>query len=97
MSKKIYVVWKGKENGVFTDWQQCKDSIDGFKGAKYKSFKSLDTANKAFKEGYEFYWGQETKFESELSEEQLQIIGRPIYPSVSVDAAWNTATLHMEY
>lgn len=97
MSKKVYVVWHGKETGVFTEWQKCKDSIHGFPGAKYKAFKSLETANKAFAEGYELHWGQETKFESELSEEQLQIIGEPIYPSISVDAAWNTATLRMEY
>lgn len=68
-----------------------------FSGAKYKAFKSLETANKTFAEGYELHWGQETKFESELSEEQLQIIGEPIYPSISVDATWNTATLRMEY
>lgn len=97
MSKKIYVVWQGKETGVFSDWQKCKDSIHGFKGAKYKAFKSLDSAQKAFVDGYEKHWGQEGKFESELTDEQLQIIGEPVYPSVSVDAAWNTDTLRMEY
>jgi ribonuclease HI len=97
MPKKIYVVWKGRHNGVFTDWLKCKDSIDGFKDAKYKAFKSLETAKKAYTEGYELHWGQDTKFESELSKEQLQIIGEPVYPSLSVDAAWNTDTLQMEY
>lgn len=97
MAKKIYVVWHGREIGVFTEWQKCKDAIHGFPSAKYKAFKSLETANKAFQEGYEMHWGQETRFESELSQEQLEIIGEPYCPSISVDAAWNTETLQMEY
>jgi ribonuclease HI len=97
MSKKVYVVWQGKERGVFTDWQKCKDSIHGFKGAMYKAFKSVETANKAFAEGYELHWGKNEPFESDLPIEELQIIGEPTYPSLSVDAAWNTGTLHMEY
>lgn len=96
MAKKVYVVWHGKETGVFTEWQKCKDSIHGFPSAKYKAFKTLETAYKAFQDGYELHWGQET-FESELSQEQLEAVGEPIYPSVSVDAAWNTDTLQMEY
>lgn len=68
-----------------------------FTGAKYKAFKSLDTSQKAFTEGYELHWGQETKFESDLSEEQLEIICETVYLSISVDAAWNTDTLGMEY
>jgi len=96
-SKKVYVVWKGREIGVFTDWQKCSASIQGFPGAKYKSFKTLQAANTAFQDGYELHWGQGTPFESELTEEQIQIIGKPVYPSVAVDAAWNTSTLVMEY
>jgi ribonuclease HI len=97
MSKKIYVVWQGKKKGVFEDWSKCKDSIHGFKGANYKAFKSLESAQKAFSEGPDKYWGQETEFESNLKKDELQRIGSPVYPSLSVDAAWNTATLVMEY
>ncbi len=97
MAKKIYVVWKGREIGVFNDWNKCKLAIHGFPGAKYKAFNSLETANKAFADGFERHWGQETKFKSELSEEQIAAIGEPVYPSIAVDAAWNTETLLMEY
>jgi ribonuclease HI len=97
MAKKVYVVWHGKETGVFTEWQKCKDSIHGFPSAKYKAFKTLETANKAFQDGYELYWGQSLRFESELTPETLEKIGEPIYPSLAVDAAWNTETLEMEY
>jgi viroplasmin and RNaseH domain-containing protein len=27
MAKKVYVVWHGKETGVFTEWQKSKESI----------------------------------------------------------------------
>lgn len=38
MAKKFYAVRKGKVVGIFTDWASCKDSIDGYSGAKYKGF-----------------------------------------------------------
>lgn len=97
MANKAYVVWLGKTKGVYLDWQMCKDSISGYKGAKYKGFKTLEAAEKAWKEGPDNYWGKDVPFESELTQEQLQLIGEPILPSISVDAAWNTATLQMEY
>ncbi|WP_353734585.1 RNase H1/viroplasmin domain-containing protein, partial [Reinekea sp.] len=40
MATKYYVVWQGRETGVFTDWATCKKHIDKFAGAKYKSFKT---------------------------------------------------------
>lgn len=47
MANKAYVVWERKKKGIFPDWQQCKDSINGYKGAKYKGFKTLALAQKA--------------------------------------------------
>jgi len=35
---KFYAVKKGKATGVFTNWEDCKASVVGFKGAVYKSF-----------------------------------------------------------
>ncbi|MDK1286810.1 ribonuclease H family protein [Pseudoalteromonas umbrosa] len=48
MAKKYYVVWKGRETGIFTTWTQCKSLVDGFAGARYKSFPSLAEAEAAF-------------------------------------------------
>ena len=48
MATKYYVVWQGRETGVFTDWATCKKQIDKFAGAKYKSFKTQAEANAAF-------------------------------------------------
>ena len=48
MAKKFYVVWQGRETGIFTDWTTCKKQIDRFAGAKYKSFPSQAEAEAAF-------------------------------------------------
>jgi len=48
MAKKFYVVWQGRETGIFTDWNTCKQQVDGFAGAKYKSFKTQAEAEAAF-------------------------------------------------
>ena len=49
MAKKFYVVWQGRETGIFTDWDTCKKQVDAFAGAKYKSFKTRQEADAAFK------------------------------------------------
>lgn len=45
---KFYVVWNGRQTGVFTDWNSCKKQVDKFTGAKYKSFKTRAEAEAAF-------------------------------------------------
>lgn len=48
MASKFYVVWAGRETGIFTDWNTCKKQVDGFTGARYKSFTSRAEAEAAF-------------------------------------------------
>ena len=48
MASKYYVIWQGRETGIFNDWATCKKHIDKFPGAKYKSFKTLTEAESAF-------------------------------------------------
>ena len=49
MAKKYYVVWEGNKTGVFESWDEVKKLIQGFPGAKYKSFPSRKIAEDAFK------------------------------------------------
>lgn len=51
MAQKYYVVWKGRETGVFNDWSTCKRHIEHFPNARYKSFKTKAEAEAAFKGG----------------------------------------------
>ena len=94
--KKFYVVWTGKSPGVFETWADCDASIQGFPGAKYKSFPTLKSAKAAFDEGPESHWGA-NKNKSTLTEAELEQIGQPVSKSLCVDAAWNAQTKVMEY
>ena len=91
---KYYVVWKGKETGVFDSWEKCKKQIQSFTGAEYKSFKTKEAAERAFQKSPKEFIGKHV-FESELTPEQLTRIGKPILESISVDAAYNGK--EMEY
>lgn len=94
--KKYYVVWNGHKTGVFTSWNVCKKHIKDFKGAQYKSFASKTEAETAITGKYEDYVGKDTK-KVILSAEELKLIGKPIIPSLSVDAACSGNPGKMEY
>lgn len=48
MASKYYVVWQGRQTGIFDSWPRCKAQVDGFAGAKFKSFATLSAAELAF-------------------------------------------------
>lgn len=39
--KKYYAVAKGKRRGIYATWEETKEQVNGFSGAKYKSFKTI--------------------------------------------------------
>ena len=45
MGKKIYAVRNGKETGIFTKWEDCKENVIGVSGAEFRSFRSFEEAN----------------------------------------------------
>lgn len=38
MQKKIYAVRRGRTTGLFLSWADCQKQVDGFPGARFKSF-----------------------------------------------------------
>lgn len=97
MSKqKFYVVWKGRETGIFETWEECKSQVNAFPKAVYKSFKTKALAEQAYKDEWWNYVGKHI-YESELTPEQLLLVGQPIEESIAVDGAWNTTTGVVEY
>ena len=50
MAKKVYAIKAGRKPGIYNTWDEAKAQVDGFKGAIYKGFTSLEEA-KAFMEG----------------------------------------------
>lgn len=54
-TRKYYVVWQGLHPGVYNNWEDCKEQVEGQSGAKYKAFESREAAEEAFANGYESY------------------------------------------
>ena len=51
--QKYYVVWRGKQPGIYTDWDECKAQVGGVQGAQYKSFDTMSEAEQAIRMPYE--------------------------------------------
>ena len=41
---KFYAVRNGRQIGIFTDWNECKRLVTGYKGAEFKGFVNRDDA-----------------------------------------------------
>jgi len=91
---KYYVVWKGKEPGIYTNWNDCKQQVDGFTGAAYKSYPTMMEAELAYKDHFAKHI---YKKEKSVSTQDLAVLGTPIQESIIVDAAWNSVQKDMEY
>lgn len=89
MSKsKFYVVWNGRQVGVFSNWESCRMQIEGYKGAQYKSFPDRASAEEAFKSGYQ---------QSAISHQPSAVSQQPIGQSIAVDAACSGNPGKMEF
>ena len=95
-AKKYYVIWKGKETGVFSSWDKVKKLVQGYEGAKYKSFLSKEEANKAVKKKYSDYQGKSNPKKT-LSNADKANYGVPLKNSLTVDAACSGNPGKMEY
>lgn len=95
--QKFYVVWVGRQPGVYLNWADCQAQIDGFPKAKFKSFFSQKAAEEAFAKDSSDFIQSRTAPVSKLPKEELQRIGDPIEDSIAVDGAWNTNTGVVEY
>ena len=106
--QKYYVVWQGKEPGIYTDWEQCKEQVVGVQGAQYKAFGTMAEAEAAFAHSYseavEFTSGSTTNPASALiiDENGLTTIrpgtaNPPVLDALAVDAACSGNPGVMEY
>jgi ribonuclease HI len=86
---KFYVIWVGRNPGVYQHWSDCKTQIEGIGNAKYKSFDSLNEAEDAFaKDWRPFYKSQNKNGQSEV---------KPSGDIIVVDAACSGNPGKMEY
>jgi len=42
--KKVYAVKRGKNTGIFYQWEECRNAVDGYPGAEYKGFPTVQEA-----------------------------------------------------
>lgn len=94
--QKYYVVWEGKQPGIYTDWKECERQILNYDGARYKSFQSKELAEKAYHDDPGKYIGKDMRIHERTEEEKI-LFGDPIPDSIAVDAASSGNPGKMEY
>ena len=90
---KYYVVWRGRLTGIFNSWDECRKQTEGYEGAQYKGYPTLELAEAAHKLNY---WQAVKK----ITDNRLQITDNKsqiVLPSLSVDAACSGNPGVMEY
>lgn len=94
--QKYYVVWSGKETGIFKTWEDCKKQVHGVKDAKFRSFPTEQEAKAAFENGYS---KNTSVHDDKKDNKQLKLFESEkfIEESISVDAACSGNPGDMEY
>jgi len=88
-AKRYYVVWRGRKQGIFEDWESCKEAVEGFPGAQFMGFESREAAEQALQRPYAEVVG-------ERSRPHPVAAGVP-QEGYCVDAAYDTARKRLEY
>ena len=89
---KFYVVWQGRETGIYDSWDACQVQVKGV-AAKYKGFATREEAEKAFAANPEDYITRKRHLPStDSSASALQshsgdLPSKIILPALAVDAA----------
>jgi len=93
---KFYVVWVGKQPGVYNGWSDCKKQVEGYNGAKYKGFPTKELAESAFHDDHEKYMSNDLAAPKKIVCDN-PLIGTPIPDSICVDAACSGNPGVLEY
>jgi ribonuclease HI len=95
--QKRFVVREGQKTWIFDSRDKCKNYVIWYPNAKYKSFLSLETAQKAYKEWYQNYiWKDSRLIESQKQWDSFDCKNKYC---IFVDAAcsWNPWTLERRW
>ena len=82
MANKYYVVWEGRATGIFDNWEDAKDQVENFPGARYKSFPNLEAATEAFRKDSA---GDNGVFRA-LGTRPVKIINYEAFPEIRLNA-----------
>ena len=96
--QKYYVVWEGVNPGIYTSWTDCQLQTKGFDGAKYKSFDTLEEAERALASSPYAYIGKKAKEAGPQRSVHNSLLSADIIDnSLAVDAACSGNPGPMEY
>ncbi|MGN0032665.1 MAG: viroplasmin family protein [Candidatus Limimorpha sp.] len=95
MKNKFYTVWRGRQIGVFSNWNDCRKQIEGFQGALYKGFPDRSSAENAFNSDFNSYIGKKNEVKS--LDSLPADAPRPLQNTIAVDAACSGNPGKMEY
>ncbi len=87
--KKFYVIFKGRNPGVYDDWNDAKEQIEGVENPVYKGYSSAAEASEAYRKASRNTDGSLGEFLARASSRALPKPGQPDYmtnPEVDLDA-----------
>ncbi|MEJ0005513.1 MAG: ribonuclease H family protein [Steroidobacteraceae bacterium] len=87
MTKKFYVVWAGRETGVFTDWATTDRHVNAFPDARFKSFPSRTEADQAFRSGRPASAGRRPAKASAGVTARMELAAAPVGLQIYCDGA----------
>lgn len=95
--RKFYVVWAGHSSGIYDSWEECKAQVNGFPGARYKSFNTQEEATEAYRGDPDDY-----KILKAIASHRRQVVNYEAFPeiildSIAVDAACSKNPGPVEY
>lgn len=95
--RKFYVVWAGHSSGIYDSWEECKAQVEGFPGARYKSFNTQEEATEAYRNDPDDY-----SILKAIASHRQQVVNYEAFPeiildSIAVDAACSKNPGPVEY
>lgn len=81
--RKFYVVWAGYAPGIYDSWEEARQQVEGFPGAKYKAFPDQTSATEAFRQH-----GDDPMafFKSLKTHTSIQHVNYSAFPEIRTDA-----------
>ncbi len=93
---KYYVVWNGRNPGIYEGWDKCREQVAGFNGAKFKGFPTKDLALSAFSDDPRKYMEKGLQSPKKILCSN-PLVGEPVADSICVDAACSGNPGVLEY
>ena len=80
--KKFYVVWEGRSPGIYDNWEDAKEQVEDFPGARHKSFDNLEDATEAYRGRPEDH----LNLYRALGTRPVKVVNYDAFPEIHLDA-----------